>query len=199
MVEKTPSIVKTIQEMIRRGESEENIIQALRGLGLTEEKAKMLLLVSQADTLALLQTEVSKLAKETILEEEENLKKEIRKELEFAVKEAREEVEKSVSYYADKRINEVIEVVEALRKNMIEQNEVIEVIRYELKELRAKGGTSGKGKISTILMAMGTIFLFADLFLFYQSYFQAFSLESIIMNIIFALAGISMLFTASFT
>ena len=46
------SIIKVIQRMVQAGESRESIIKALRELGVSEEQAKKLMLIAEADTLA---------------------------------------------------------------------------------------------------------------------------------------------------
>jgi len=60
------SIIEVIQEMVRNGESEENIIKSLEQLGIEPDKAKRLLLVGQADTFALLQSEITKIVRNQV-------------------------------------------------------------------------------------------------------------------------------------
>ena len=58
------SIISIIREMVQAGEPEENIIKSLKELGITEKDAKKLLLLGEADTFSLLQSEINKMVKE---------------------------------------------------------------------------------------------------------------------------------------
>ena len=70
MAEKSEaSIIQIIQKMVREGESEEKIIQSLKTLGVAPDKAKRLLLLGQADTFALLRSEITKIVKQSIEEQ----------------------------------------------------------------------------------------------------------------------------------
>lgn len=58
------SLVSVIREMVKAGESEENILNSLQQLGVSQRDAKKLLLLGEADTFALLQNEINKMVKE---------------------------------------------------------------------------------------------------------------------------------------
>jgi type I site-specific restriction endonuclease len=58
------SIVSIIREMVKAGESEANIIKSLKEVGIKEKDAKRLLLLGEADTFALLQSEINKMVRE---------------------------------------------------------------------------------------------------------------------------------------
>ena len=68
MAEKRPrseaSIISIIREMVKSGESEQTIIKSLQQLGIDPKNAKKLLLLGEADTFALLQSEINKMVKE---------------------------------------------------------------------------------------------------------------------------------------
>jgi small-conductance mechanosensitive channel len=78
------SIISVIREMVKSGESEENIIASLNELGINPKDAKKLLLLGEADTFALLQSEINKMVKEYFDREkpefEENIREEVKKE-----------------------------------------------------------------------------------------------------------------------
>src|SRR6185295_11437565 len=61
-----PSIIEIIQNMVREGETEEKILQTLNQLGVDPKKAQRLLLLAQADTFALLRSEISKIVKQNV-------------------------------------------------------------------------------------------------------------------------------------
>lgn len=67
------SIISIIREMVRSGESEENIVQSLKDLGIEEKKAKRLLLLGEADTFALLESEINKIVKQYFDKEKPNI------------------------------------------------------------------------------------------------------------------------------
>ncbi len=88
------SIISIIREMVKSGESEENIIRSLKQLGVEEKKAKKLLLLGEADTFALLQNEINKMVKEYFDREKPNLTNYIKKELSVKEREMVNKVEK---------------------------------------------------------------------------------------------------------
>ena len=97
------SIIKIIQRMVSDGESEEKIVQTLRDLGVDEDKAKRLLLLGQADTFALLRSEISKIVKEDLDKQKPEMKKFISSEAEKAGGQVRrnvwEELKKDAENY----------------------------------------------------------------------------------------------------
>jgi len=72
------SIISIIREMVKSGESEENIVTNLKELGVKERDAKKLLLLGEADTFALLQNEINKMVKEYFDKEKPTLIKYIK-------------------------------------------------------------------------------------------------------------------------
>ncbi|MFA4906946.1 MAG: hypothetical protein WC602_01615, partial [archaeon] len=111
-LEDNPSIIRIIQEMVRKGESEKDIMSTLRGLGIDEERAKRLLMLGQADTFALVESEVSKIVRGSIAEEEEDFKIALKRQLKDAVGEAKIEMEKNVRDYTDKKTGKILEMME---------------------------------------------------------------------------------------
>jgi len=75
------SIVSIIREMVKAGESEENIIKSLKELGIKQKDAKRLLLLGEADTFALLQSEINKMVKEYFDREKPGLESFIKQQL----------------------------------------------------------------------------------------------------------------------
>jgi len=88
------SIVSIIREMVKAGESEENIIASLKELGITERDAKKLLLLGEADTFALLQNEINKMVKEYFEREKPKLVNYIKEEVGANEQEMVQRVEK---------------------------------------------------------------------------------------------------------
>ncbi|MBS3059344.1 MAG: hypothetical protein J4224_02865, partial [Candidatus Diapherotrites archaeon] len=97
MAEKSEaSIIEIIQKMVRDGESEEKIIQSLKTLGVAPDKAKRLLLLGQADTFALLRSEITKIVKQSIEEQRGQTERIIGEEAKKAADENRERLTKAV-------------------------------------------------------------------------------------------------------
>lgn len=97
MAKKPPtkaSIIAAIQKMVQSGEDEETIIESLKQLGVSEEQAKRLLLLGEANTFALLQSEIAKIVQDEVEEEKPRLAEFIKQETERAGKEMTEKVEK---------------------------------------------------------------------------------------------------------
>lgn len=88
------SIVSIIREMVKAGESEETIVKSLKELGIKEKDAKRLLLIGEADTFALLQSEINKMVKEYFEREKPNLVKFVEEKVEEEEQEMVGKVEK---------------------------------------------------------------------------------------------------------
>ena len=196
-LEDNPSIIRIIQEMVRKGESEKDIMSTLRGLGIDEERAKRLLMLGQADTFALVESEVSKIVRGSIAEEEEDFKIALKRQLKDAVGEAKIEMEKNVRDYTDKKTGKILEMMEEGRQKNEEALERSKTVEMEMKEVRMGSG-AGQGKVITlVLILMGIGFLLFDAYLFYKSAQTILTVDQIVLNLVIAVAGIAMLFTAS--
>ena len=196
-LEDNPSIIRIIQEMVRKGESEKDIMSTLRGLGIDEERAKRLLMLGQADTFALVESEVSKIVRGSIAEEEEDFKIALKRQLKDAVGEAKIEMEKNVRDYTDKKTEKIVEIMEEIRQKSEENLERSKTVEMEMKEVRMRSG-AGQGKVITfVLILAGIGFLLFDAYLFYKSTQTILTVDQIVLNLVIAVAGIAMLFTAS--
>ena len=88
------SIISIISEMVKSGESEENIIKMLQELGIEPKNAKRLLLLGEADTFALLQNEINKMVKEAFEKEKPKMMGYIKDGIEGTEKDLVNQVEK---------------------------------------------------------------------------------------------------------
>jgi len=77
MVSNNPNIIKTIQEMLRKGEKEEKIVETLKSLGVNQQQIKNLILVSEANTFDLILSETKKDTINYLQEKEEDYTKKI--------------------------------------------------------------------------------------------------------------------------
>ncbi len=87
------SIISIIREMVKSGESEETIVKSLKELGISEKDAKKLLLMGEADTFALLESEINKMVKQYFEREKPALARYIKKQVEEQEQEMVDRVE----------------------------------------------------------------------------------------------------------
>ena len=69
------SIIEIIRKMVANGDSEEKIVKQLKDLGVDPDKAKRLVLLGQADTFALLSSEISKIVNAELDKQRPNMQK----------------------------------------------------------------------------------------------------------------------------
>ena len=217
MAEKSEaSIIEIIQKMVRDGESEEKIIQSLKTLGVAPDKAKRLLLLGQADTFALLRSEITKIVKQSIEEQRGQTERIIGEEAKKAADENRERLTKAViadlrqyekdvtgqSKTFEEQINETVHRVtdlsERVRVKLNELGEAVRTVQLDMDELKLKGVGSRNRYISLLLIVLGIAFAVGDLSLLFTTFGAATtSIDSIIIMVIMAMIAVTMLFVAT--
>lgn len=197
------SIIKVIREMMQAGESNEKILQTLTEMGVKPEQAKRLISVGQAGTLGVLQQDIGKIAKTKI----ENEIPALRKMVEDQLMQAKKDLKKSVKDELDEelevfrgQVNEDIKLVNEVTSSLGEKigkvDEKADDIRAELKEMQMRRLGTKNEWISLILVLGGLVFNFCALYMFFVT-FSAITLDSLILIIVIALTGITMLFGSS--
>ncbi|AJF60645.1 MAG: hypothetical protein QT03_C0001G1164 [archaeon GW2011_AR10] len=217
MAEKSEaSIIEIIQKMVRDGESEEKIIQSLKTLGVAPDKAKRLLLLGQADTFALLRSEITKIVKQSIEEQRGQTERIIGEEAKKAADENRERLTKAViadlrqyekdvtgqSKTFEEQINETVHRVtdlsERVRVKLNELGEAVRTVQLDMDELKLKGVGSRNRYISLLLIVLGIAFAVGDIYLLFTTFGAATtSIDSIIIMVIMAMIAVTMLFVAT--
>src|SRR3989338_6899937 len=217
MAEKSEaSIIEIIQKMVREGESEEKIIQSLKTLGVAPDKAKRLLLLGQADTFALLRSEITKIVKQSIEEQRGQTERIIGEEAKKAADENRERLTKAViadlrqyekdvtgqSKTFEEQINETVHRVtdlsERVRVKLNELGEAVRTVQLDMDELKLKGVGSRNRYISLLLIVLGIAFAVGDIYLLFTTFGAATtSIDSIIIMVIMAMIAVTMLFVAT--
>lgn len=209
------SIIEIIRQMVSDGESEEKIVQTLKDLGVQPEKAKRLLLLGQADTFALLRSEIAKIVAADLEKEKPKFMQFIQGEVEKSVSGSKEKVESAVmadlkKYEKDitgqsktfqEMINEnvrrVAELSERVREQLNNIGEATHKLQVDMDELKV-GGVGGRNRlVSLVLLSLGLIFLIGDFYMFYSSFGGVLTVDTIILTVIMALIGITMLFFAT--
>lgn len=200
---KETNVIKIIQQMMRAGESEDAIIKALIEMGIAEDQARRLINVAQADTLALLQAEIGKIAREQIenempalqtyidralIQTREELGRKLRGDIKADINELRDDVKKDVKLLHD--------VTESLDDKINSFNEKLNDLRAEVKEIQMRRLGTKNEWVSLLLVLGGIAFCVSALYLFFIE-FQNITMDSLILIIVIALTGITMLFGSS--
>ncbi|MFH1256042.1 MAG: hypothetical protein V1494_01985 [Candidatus Diapherotrites archaeon] len=209
------SIIEIIQKMVSDGESEQKIIQTLQELGVEPDKAKRLLLLGQADTFALLRSEIAKIVSTQMEKEKAGMLSFAEEQASTASEKSKEKIEKAVmadirQYERDitgqsrtyqEQISDTVqrmaELSEKVRAKLNELGEAVQETQADMDELKVKGVGSRNVWISRLLLVLGIAFCLSDLYLFFTVFQGIFSVDTLILTIIMALIGITMLFVAT--
>ncbi|MDO8634028.1 MAG: hypothetical protein Q7K34_01915 [archaeon] len=209
------SIIEIIQKMVKEGESEETIVKTLKELGVDEKKAKKLLLIGEADTFALLRSELSKIVKENIKNEIPGLEKAIEDETQKTARSIQDDVTKKsiteIQQYekdmrgelslfreqAQEKIEKVSFLGDKVKEKIEELASEVRTVQLDLDEMKVKGISGRNQNISRTLIGLGILFGLADLYLFFTSYSAGTSIDSIIVMVLVAVISVTMLFVAT--
>ena len=209
------SIIEIIQKMVKDGESEEKIVKTLKELGVEEKKAKKLLLLGEADTFALLRSELSKIVKENIRNEIPALEKAIEDETQKTARDIQDDVTKKsiteIQQYekdmrgelslfreqAQEKIEKVSFLGDRVKEKIEELASEVRTVQLDLDEMKVKGISGRNQNISRALIGLGILFGLADLYLFFTSYSAGTSIDSIIVMVLVAVISVTMLFVAT--
>ncbi|MBU2476631.1 hypothetical protein KKG83_04115 [Candidatus Micrarchaeota archaeon] len=187
--EKEASIIETITKMVREGKSEKKIVSELKTLGITEEQAKKLLLLAEADTFDLLKMEIKKIVRQDLAAEEPWIKKFIQIETEIESKKISQDLLREMSNdldaYKQKRDKEtesfkdmvlskinifqtkvnsnimaLTGVISKLKDSTVKIDEKVDMAQLDLTELRLKGTAKKLQLLRFTLIGSGVIFGF---------------------------------------
>ncbi|MEM4598464.1 MAG: hypothetical protein QW400_02135 [Candidatus Diapherotrites archaeon] len=201
--QKETNVVKIIKDLMRAGESEESIIRTLIQTGLTENQARRLLSVSQADTFALLEAEIGKIAREqisnelprlqtyvdrAILQLRSDLESKMKSELRGGLAEIREDLKRDINLLHDLN-NTSIEKARSIE-------EKVAALRQEVKDMKMRRlGT--KNEWVALLLVLGGIAFFVTALYLLITQFQYITMDLLILIITIAITGTVMFFSAS--
>jgi hypothetical protein len=169
------SIIQIIQTMVQNNEPEEKIITTLESLNVSKEQAKRLLLIAQADTFTLLQSEINK-----IVDQEVSAKQlEIEKRANIFVNNLLKEQQKTVENNLEKEflkhklklatdqenfqqnVDGTIAKIAALNEDVFlqskENKKMIDTIQRDLTETKLKGIRLRRSIARNLLLAFGII------------------------------------------
>ncbi len=216
MAEKDENIIQVIQDMIREGDSEKQIIQNLRELGVPQEKAEKLLLVAQADVLPVLQLEISRIVDKKVLEKKRDIIHSLQSELQLAEEKTTQQVKdktgqeiKEYEKYLETKFAIVQSQVNESAKKAIETSDMVrdKLLNDEnrIRQLEAEGlGSKEMQRVvhktaNSIIAALGILFAIATAYIFYQytSAGTAVSTESLIIGVVLGLISVTLLFVST--
>ncbi|MDO8427792.1 MAG: hypothetical protein Q7S92_01120 [Candidatus Diapherotrites archaeon] len=209
------SIIKIIQDMVREGESEEKVIQTLKELGVEPDKAKRLLLLGQADTFGLLRGEISKIVQDDLEKQKPSIQKYLQEQSEKAGKELKKtvtgEVLEDVKKYEKEitgqsttfkdQMNENIHRVTELTDRVTRSSDTLGVrvtkVEEDLDEMKIKGIGMRNKYIAIGMLVLGLLFVLASLYLFFVSFKGILVIDTLIVTVIVALIGITLMFVST--
>ncbi len=202
---KEASIIKAIREMMQNGDTEEKIVATLQEMGVKPEQAKRLAMIGQADTLTVLQQDIGRVAKAQIENEIPALRKMVETELiqtkKDLKKSIKEELDDEMEAFGD-RVKEDIKLVNEVNssfgKKIGKVDEKIEEVKGEIKEMQMRRLGTKNEWISLVLVLGGIVFNVLAVIMFYLTFTAGtITLDSIILILVIALTGITMLFGSS--
>ena len=210
------SIIEIIQKMVKEGENEDKIIRTLKDLGVEPDKAKRLLLLGQADTFALLQSEIGKIVRTEMEKERPEMKKYIEESSGEVSEEIRQKITKAViadlkQYEKDvtgqsktfqEQIEETLRSVSSLsdrvRVKLNELGEAVRTVQLDMEEMKIRGVGTRNKLITTFMIVLGLAAGVADIWLLYSTFgAPSTSVDSVIIMVILAMISITFLFVAT--
>ena len=212
------SIIELIQKMVSEGTPEEKIIETLKELGVEPEKAKRLLLIGQADTFALLRSEIAKIARDDLEKEKPGLVKFIQEESEKAGQKSREKItaqvmedvqkyekaitgnSKSFQEQIGENVRKVTELSDRVKDALNELGEQVNQVRVDMDEMKIRGIGLRNKTIGIFMFIIGAVFLLMDLFMIITKFLPAGSIispDSLVIMVVMGAVGIVTLFIAT--
>jgi hypothetical protein len=211
----TQGIIQIIQKMVQENEPEEKIVQTLQSMGVTEDQAKRLVLIAQADTFTLLSSEISKIVQQKVEEQRNQMEKETQKfidnELEQKKKEINEALEKEFlksklslsdgqKQFQDS-VNDTISKIAKLNEEVYsmstENKKMIQTVEKDLTETKLKGVKVRRSVTRNILIGFSLILFLSAIALIVINFFIAFNIDLITSAILIALIGTAMIYLST--
>lgn len=212
-MEKDSSIIEVVQKMVQEGQPREKIIQTLRDLGVSDDQAKKLLLIAEADTFTLLRKEIGSIVKEEFESQQKNFENLIHEDLKKIEYEEKDKI-KSLAYSElgdakkqimkeakgfEERVNKTISTsqrtVSMVKIALDSINERIAQIELDIEQLKVHKFRKKSMLFSYAMLGLGAILLVISLLLFAFN-FNRLDLAQIFMIAILILASIVLMFAS---
>jgi hypothetical protein len=207
------SVIEIIQKMVQEGQSREQIILTLKDLGVSEEQAKKLLLIAEADTFTLLKKEINSLVKEEFKSNQkdfENLihndlqkiedseKEKIRSLAVSEIGEAKSDIIQESKAFED-RINKTIsssqKTVQMVKIALDSINERISQMELDVEQLKVHKFRKKSMFFSYAMLALGAVLLIISI-AFFAMFFNDLDLEKMFMIGLLILTSVVLMFAS---
>jgi hypothetical protein len=205
------AILELIQDMVKQGESEANIVRTLENLGVDAEKARRLLLLGQADTFALVQSEINKMVKNELQKELpaaiEQLRAENNQRLQLdrttIEAELRQKYERITNLEAFKteqsaRLSTAVSAAERSETLSKSLEKMMAEARRDIRELKTHSGTGQWQLLNRALLIVGAMLGIASAYFFYmQLTSTGLTIDAVLSTGLVALVAITMMIISS--
>lgn len=215
MPDSDKSIIQIIQKMVQENESEDKIITTLESMGVDETQAKRLLLIAQADTFTLLNSELDKIVDQKLAKQKEQMQKEstnfISSVLEQKKKEIESDMDKSFLRYKNDildnqkkfqtSVNDTISKVAKLNEqsySMSEENKkMIEIVNKDLSETKLKGIKLRRSLARNLLLLVGVFSFIGAIIFLATTFINTFNVDYVTAAIILVLIGTALTYLSA--
>jgi hypothetical protein len=205
--DKKASIISIIQEMVQNNASESEIISTLVNLGVTQDQAKRLLLIAQADTFTLLRSEIDSLVKKSVVEQSDFMKKDFSGFVDKIIEQKKESLKKEIEeeFLRNKlmnsaqqkqfqdSINDSVSKLAKLNEEVYlaskENEKTINLIKKDLDETKLKGIKVRNSFFRLFLIGLSLIFFAFSLFFLISLDIKTITSDSIIAVTVLAFIG----------
>jgi len=215
MAENESSIIRIIQKMVQDREPEEKIVNTLQTMGVTEEQAKRLVLIAQADTFTLLESEIGKIVAQKIEEQKNTMQKEsttfINNVLDLKKKDMHADMDKELLKYKTELydnqkkfqtgINESVSKIAKLNEqsySLSEENKkMIEIVNKDLSETKLKGIKLRRSLARTLMIIFGILSFIVTIVTLTTSLIGEFNVDYVTASVVFALMGTAFIYLSA--
>jgi hypothetical protein len=212
------SIIELIQKMVSEGMPEDKIIQTLKDLGVEPEKAKRLLLLGQADTFALLRSEIAKIVVEDLEKEKPAMITFMQGEADKAGQKSKDKISamvmedvqkyekaitgqsKSFQEQIGENMRKVTELSDRVKDALNELGTQVGQLKVDMDEMKIRGIGLRNKAIGMTLFVIGLAFLLLDIYLLISKIIPAnaiISPDALVIMVILAMVGITTMFLAT--
>ncbi len=205
--DKKTSIITIIQEMVQDNAPETEIVSTLVNLGVSQDQAKRLLLIAQADTFTLLRSEIDSLVKKSVFEQSDFMKKDFSNFIDKTMNEKKQLLQKEIEEeFLKNRLNNSVqqkqfqESVKDYISKLAKLNEevylaskenekTINLIKKDLDETKLKGIKVRNSFFRLFLIGLSLIFFAFSLFFLISLDIKTITSDSIIAVTVLAFIG----------
>ncbi|MFA5931476.1 MAG: hypothetical protein WC821_04155 [archaeon] len=210
---KADSIIEIIQKMVQEGQSSDKIVATLHDLGVSDDQAKRLLLIAEADTFTLLKKEINNLVREEVYSQKKDFEDMIKQDLkqieaeeklktsEIAHEELKEvkndvlEQSRGFEGRVNKVINDSQKTVSLVRVALDSLNNRLSQIELDVEQMKVHKFRKKSMFFSYTMLSLGAMILLIALFLLFMN-FAKLDVSQIVIISILILASVTLMFAS---